>query len=289
MARPFLKWVGGKTQLLPELLKHVPGATGEYITPGGFGAYYEPFLGGGALFFELSRLGLLKHGAVLSDANKELINCYTQLRDHAKDVITELRYHSEKHSEKHYYALREANFEGALQDARLVRAARFIYINKAGYNGLWRVNRKGECNVPWGKHAKFEPDEENLIACADALRFSIIRTLGFEEALCEHALLEPSAGDLVYADPPYLPVSATANFTGYTKGGFESEHQMLLAKLLYRLARRGVHIIASNADVPACRELYGIFDLHEVQARRAVNCKGKKRGKVGELIITGGT
>ena len=282
-ARPFIKSIGGKTQLLSELCKHIPPT---------FGTYYEPFVGGGALFFELVRLGLLKHGAVLSDANAELINAYVEVRDRVGGVVADLRLHARKHSEAHYYYVR-ADLNEVLMGGEYAcpeaRAVAFIYINKAGFNGLWRVNRRGECNVPWGKHGKYEPDEENLRACSAALQ-------GVDLVCYDFRLVHPCLGDFVYADSPYFPVSKTANFTGYTKGGFGMDEQRALACRLDDLADAGVHVLASNADTPECRETYEscrdadgkpTFELHEVQARRSVNSVGTKRGKVGELIIVG--
>lgn len=272
MARPFLKWVGGKTGLLPELLKYVPKD---------FGTYYEPFLGGGALFFELQSLGLLKHGAVLSDVNADLVNCYVQVRDNIKYVLGELRRHAQRHSEAHFLAVRQE--VGVLYGGDTAyQAAAFIYLNKTGFNGLWRVNRAGKCNTPWGKHESFTPDEENLRACSVALQGVDLR--------CQNFLASPfdylESGALIYADPPYFPASKTANFVGYAKGGFGPQEQALLAARLYMAQENSMYVVASNADVPECRQLYGGFEMHEVQARRAVNCKGGKRGKVGELIIT---
>lgn len=284
---PFLKWVGSKRQLLPELLKYAPKT---------FGTYYEPFVGGGALFFELQARGSIQVAAVLSDLNADLINTYTQVRDHVDDVIRELCVHRDVHgvgAEAHYLDVRVQYNKAALSPVE--RAGAFIYMNKTGFNGLFRVNAKGEYNTPWGKHEKYEPDEENLRACSDALQGVELKCADFRTALAA-ARLDAGNGakPVVYADPPYFPVSTTADFTGYTKDGFGFEHQHELARGLYSLVRQGAYVVASNADVKPCRDLYlttgldTVFTLHEVQARRAVNCKGEKRGKVGELIITGG-
>lgn len=282
--KPPLKWIGGKTQLLPELLARVPKT---------FGTYYEPFVGGGALFWALAADCQMWPGhVVLSDINAELINFYTQLRDFGNPLLEELKRHSLAHSEKHYYYVRESGWEGGLESLSPIRrAARFLYINKAGFNGLWRVNQAGGCNTPWGKHKEFVPDVENLMACSAALQGVELVVQPWEAVLGETAIhYAPSqSGDFVYCDPPYVPASKTSNFTGYAKGGFGERDQRNLAWAVCCAARRGVHVLASNSE--AARPLYDNpnrsgLKVEVVQARRAVNCVGSKRGKVGEILVS---
>lgn len=269
VARPFLRWAGGKTQLLPELLARVPEK---------FGRYYEPFVGGGALFFALRALCPKMQEATLSDSNGALMTTYTMVRNWPNDLIASLKRHALAHSEKHYYAVREKlgyRLE-AVDDA-----ADFIYMNKAGFNGLYRVNRKGEFNVPWGKRARFEPDEENIHACSKAL--AGINLIPSHFAVAAQAC----KGDFVYFDPPYVPASATSNFTAYQKEPFGPEQQKELRDFALTLKKRGVHVMLSNSDTSEVRHLYnGPFRIERVEARRNINSKGSARGPIGELIIT---
>lgn len=267
----FLKWVGGKRQLLMELLKYVPES---------FNHYYEPFLGGGALFFKLVADDHRRsRRCVLNDSNVRLIETYKAVRDRLDPLLSELAfYEKNKHSEEFYYDSRK-RIHGALES----RAAQFIYWNRRGFNGLWRVNKRGEYNVPFGKYDNpLIYDDGLLRSCSGALKGTKLHCVDFETAVGK-----AEKGDLCYFDPPYWPVSATANFTGYTKDGFGPEQQERLRDLASRLKRKGVRVILSNADVPEVRALYRKgFELHRVEARRNVNSKGSGRGKVGEVIIT---
>lgn len=270
--RPFLKWAGGKTRLLPELLARAP----EH-----FGRYYEPFLGGGALFFALCRAGRVQ-SALLSDANRELIDTYIAIRDDLRAVIEYLEAYKQQHSADFYYALR-ARDPSELSPSE--RAARMIYLNKTGYNGLYRVNRQGKFNVPFGRYKSPSIyDEANLQAISAALQGVELRCRPFEEAVAT-----AQAGDWVYCDPPYAPSSKTANFTAYQAGGFSSDDQRRLRDLCAELAGRDVYVMVSNSATPLIRDLYGgePFHLHEVHTRRAINSKRDGRGLVKELIITG--
>jgi len=267
--RPFLKWAGGKTQLLCDL---------SALVPPGFGGYHEPFVGSGALFFHLLRAGLLRH-AVLSDANAELVDTYRAVRDGVEAVIELLAGYP--YDSAFYYALR-AHDAWTLDPP--ARAARMIFLNRTGYNGLYRVNRLGQFNVPFGRHqAPLICDAENLRAVSVALH-------GIEIA-CEpfQAVLDRARPrDLVYFDPPYAPLSATASFTAYQPGGFTLADQARLRDTCRTLAGRGVAVMLSNSDTEAIRALYADppFTLHPVQAGRAINSKASRRGKLTELIIT---
>jgi DNA adenine methylase len=262
-ARPFVKWAGGKTQLLPELVARMPTKYGTYI---------EPFVGGGALFFAVRPTY-----AVLSDANKDLMNCYRALRASSQQVIELL---SKMRFDKGFYYGKRA----LVTVDPFESAARFIYLNKTCFNGLYRVNSKGEFNVPIGKF-KSPPticDEENLTAVGFALRGVTIFTGDFEAAVSS-----ATSGHFVYFDPPYVPLGGSSDFVNYTKGGFGEKDHVRLRDCALKLAREGVHVMLSNSDTPLVKRLYGNhFDLHRVEARRNINSKGGSRGAIGEYIIT---
>lgn len=268
--RPFLKWVGGKGQLLPELVAQVERA-------GKFHRYHEPFVGGGALFFELVRTGRLPRAkAFLSDTNSNLIETYLAVRDNVERVIELLHAHKASHSERHYYDTR-----AKVPNGRYERAARIIYLNKTGYNGLYRENSKGEFNVPIGRYVNPRIcDEPNLREVSKALRRAQLDVLNFERVV---EFAEP--GDLVYFDPPYHPVSKTASFTNYDKGGFGEEMQRSLANVARALDTKGVKVLLSNSMTPLIKALYDQFTIDEVFAFRNVNSRGDRRGKVSEVMI----
>jgi DNA adenine methylase len=261
--RPFVKWAGGKRQLLDQLRP---------LLPARFRRYFEPFTGGGAVFFSLC-----PKDAVLGDMNAELIDCYRAIRDDVEGVITALRRH--RYDAVHYYRARSADPSTLPLPER---AARTIYLNRTGYNGLYRVNRAGKFNVPMGRHTNpLLCDAENLRACSGAVRGVDLRVADFEEVAGR-----AKAGDLVYFDPPYVPVSDTADFTSYVPGGFGVAEQRRLAALFAKLARRGVHAVLSNSDTPLVRELYAGFRIDEVLAARFINSRATGRGKVGEVVVT---
>jgi DNA adenine methylase len=262
-ARPFLKWAGGKGQLLEQLRPLLP--------PGAAGRYYEPFVGGASLFFALRR-----RRALLSDVNRELVDCYRAVRDEVEAVIVALAEH--RYDETHYYRVRAIDPE-TLPLAR--RAARTIFLNKTGYNGLYRVNRSGKFNVPMGRYRSPSfCDPANLRACSAALGGVKLEVRDFEEAV-----LSARFGDFVYFDPPYVPASATSDFTSYAAGGFGPEEQERLAKVFEALASRGVRVMLSNSDTPAVRALYRGFRIDVVLAPRSINSKGGQRGKVSEVVV----
>jgi len=260
--RPFLKWAGGKGQLLGELRSLVPPRHGRY---------FEPFLGGGALFFDR-----LPKDGMLSDVNAEIVGCYIAVRDEVEKLIRALKRH--RYDADHYYAVRDTN---PADLSPVERAARTIFLNKTGFNGLYRVNRSGKFNVPFGRYARpLICDEDNLRACSKALALVDLRVCDFEEAA-----LRANAGDFVYFDPPYVPVSRTATFTAYAPGGFGQDAQVRLADLFGRLAARGVHVLLSNSDVPATRKLYAGYRVETVKASRAINSNASRRGPVSEVLV----
>jgi len=267
MARPPIKWVGGKTQLLPEILKRIPEK---------FDTYYEPFIGGGAVFFALAAEGRFQH-AVISDVNPELIALYRGIRSDVEGVIGLLQ--ACPYSKERFLDLRALDTEG-LSDT--VRAARFIYLNKTCFNGLWRVNKAGKFNVPFGKFAKPPTicDEANLRACAKVLQ-NVTITLGDYREVSGNA----RAGDVVYFDPPYIPLNSTSSFTSYAANGFTMMDQCTLSNQFHMLKDRGVHVLLSNNDCPASRELYRDYVIHTVSARRNINSKASGRGAITEVLV----
>ena len=268
-AAPIVKWAGGKSRLCEELLARSPRR---------FRRYFEPFLGGAALFFRLApRFG------VLSDCNADLINMYRCVAWNVEAVIRRLARHREEHTEANYYRMRERwNTDGELA-ADVDRAAAFIYLNKTCYNGLWRVNSRGQFNVPVGRY-----DEPSIFDPA-AMRAASRLLQRAEIAACHFrdAAAEARAGDFVYFDPPYHPLSETANFTSYTAGSFGADDQRELAEVARALVRRGCSVMVSNSDTAFIRELYRGFRIDVVDCARAINSKASARGPQRELIILG--
>ncbi len=273
MARPFIKWAGGKTQLLPALLRHVPPK---------FGRYHEPFIGSGALFFQLQALDKLR-GALLSDSNPDLIALYTVVRDAPDELIAALQLHTTHATDRdYYYAVRSWDRRPDWPQRGVVeRAARMIFLNKTCFNGLHRVNRQGQFNVPFGRYERPAVcDVPNLRAASDALQGVALLVDDFAGVLQR---AEP--GDLVYFDPPYVPRSATSSFTAYTRDAFDAHQHQRLAEVFTQLTRRGCAVLLSNSATPLVEELYAGFRMAEVPARRVINSAGAKRGLVPELIV----
>ena len=270
-AQPFLKWAGGKSQLLEQF---------EPFFPRSIESYCEPFLGGGAVFFHL-KARFPKMRAALRDNNSELINCYEVVRDQVRELMRQLDAHLQQfraEGESYYYQVRKQHrLSGALE-----RAARMIFLNKTCYNGLYRVNGSGQFNVPIGSYRPERVslyDANNLQAASHALQEVDLRVQDFRKTL-----INAEAGDFVYVDPPYYPLSRTANFTSYTQEDFGPAEQEELSELIAKASRRGAQLMISNSDTPTTRQLYAPWKLSTVQARRAVNCDGAKRGRISELV-----
>jgi DNA adenine methylase len=265
-AKPFVKWAGGKRQLLPAILDRI---TGPYRT------YHEPFLGGGAVFFALSPKQTFKN-AFLSDSNLRLVRSYQGIRNDVGKVVNLLK--SYKKSRAFFLEMRERDIDSAT-DAEV--AAWFIFLNKTGFNGLYRVNSKNKFNVPYGDNRNPEIcDENNLRACSRALSNAEITCEGFEAVVGR-----AKAGDLVYFDPPYVPLSNTSYFTSYTAKGFTRDDQIRLRNIALELKAKDVTVLLSNSSTAS--ELYGDgFEVTEVLAARAVNSKAERRGKITELLIS---
>ena len=270
--KPFVKWAGGKRQIIDKLKKYVPEE---------FDTYYEPFVGGGALLFELSP----KH-AVINDSNEELMNVYRCLCDEEKfkKMCNVLNHYETSHSEEFFYEVRNKdrskNAYNRLSD--YTRAARTIYLNKACFNGLYRVNSKNEFNVPFGKKLKVNTYEgSNLTTVSNYLTMNDIKILSVD---FEEAVKDAKKGDFIYFDPPYD--SDTSTFNSYTEEGFNKDEQRRLASVFKELDKRGCYVMLSNHNTLLVNELYKEYHFHIIEAKRNINANGKKRGKVEELIIT---
>lgn len=267
--KPVVKWAGGKARLLGEILPSVPAR---------IGTYFEPFCGGAALFFALSaeEPRRFKH-AVLADRNEELVSLYRAIRDDLPGLLKELRRF--KHDREFFYEVRAWDVRRA---SEAKRGARLLFLNKTCFNGLWRVNSKGQFNVPFGKYKNPNfLDEELLEAASLALQGVDIRIADFSEVT-----KAAKAGDFVYFDPPYAPVSRTAQFTSYAIDGFGPADQERLREEFSRLRKKKVAALLSNADVSDVRVLYNEFPTRIVSARRSINSDIKKRGVVNEVIVS---
>ncbi len=269
-AKPFLKWAGGKSQLLEQFSPLYPRA-------GHVRRYFEPFLGSGAVFFDVRSL-LRPAQSLLSDENTELMNTYAAVRDDVEGVIRALAGHRTSHCRDHYYRVR-AQRPSRLSSA--ARAARMIYLNKTCFNGLYRENSKGIFNVPMGRYVN-PPilDAENLRAV-----HRVLKGARMERGHFSRVLRRARKGDFIYFDPPYHPLSATAYFTSYTKGAFTAEDQEELAGVYAELARRGCRLMLSNSDCSFIRRLYRQFDIRTVRARRSINSNAGRRGSIRELVV----
>lgn len=266
-ARPFLKWAGGKSKLISQYIPYFPAK---------FDNYYEPFLGGGAVFFYLVS-GSKNFHSILTDINPELINAYCCVRDKVEELILLLAEHQTRHNKDYYYQMRKQNIGIPIE-----KAARLIYLNKTCFNGLYRENSKGEFNVPIGKYKNPTIcNSDGLRKVSQALQKALIEVRPFG-AVLDYA----KAQDFVYFDPPYYPLSNTSNFTAYSSYSFTENDQIRLRDTFAKLARREVKVMLSNSDCPFIRELYKEYNIHEISAARAINSNAKKRGKITEVLIT---
>ncbi|MCC5652854.1 DNA adenine methylase [Nostoc sp. XA013] len=262
--RPFLKWAGGKSRLIQQYIPCFPDS---------YKNYYEPFLGGGAVFFYLQPTA-----AVLTDINAELINTYCCVRDHVEELISILKEHKNRHDQDYYYSVR--NNSGGTD---IEKAARLIYLNKTCFNGLYRVNSQGKFNVPLGRYENPNICSEDLLRTAsEALSTSKIKQADFADVL-NYAT---SSDDFVYFDPPYYPVSETSYFTAYSSDRFAEDQQVQLKDVFEKLAQRGVKVMQSNSDCEFIRNLYSSFNIHTISASRAINSNANKRGKITEVLVT---
>ena len=270
--KPFVKWAGGKRQIINKLKELVPSE---------FDTYYEPFVGGGALLFELS-----PKKAVINDYNKELMNVFECIKDSLKfeKMCKELNHHEAMHSEEYYYDIRNLDRDKKKFDrlSDYKRAARTIYLNKACFNGLYRVNSKGQFNVPYGKKKSINTYEgQNLGIICGYLNYNDIKIMSVD---FEEAVKDAKKGDFIYFDPPYD--SDSNIFNSYTESGFGKDEQRRLARVYRELSDRGCYVMLSNHNTELVNELYKDFNIHVIEAKRNINSNGKKRGNVEEVIIT---
>jgi DNA adenine methylase len=270
-ARPFLRWAGGKTRLLRRLLPHFPER---------FANYYEPFLGGGAVFFAIGDRAAKRH--TLTDLNEELINTWLIARERPLELLDALRAYDGRNDEVAYYEVRNGP---PVSDA-LSRAARFVYLNQTAWNGLWRVNQWGRFNVPWGARPFRGIDEAELLSVSAALRDAAIELADFRDVLAR-----PQAGDFVYLDPPYLPVSDTSKFAGYTEKRFRAADLAELAALCEAMTARGVNWVLSNRDTDLVRDLFSHAKIIRITTRRSVAAQNRRDiqpANSPEAIVVGG-
>lgn len=266
-AKPIIKWVGGKRQLIEQIKKYMPKK---------FNNYFEPFIGGGALFFELN-----KENSVINDFNPELTNMYEIIKTNPYDLIKDLKKH--KNTESYYYKMRELDRNSSYEKlSKVEKASRLIFLNRTGFNGLYRVNSKGQNNVPFGKYSNpLIVDEENILSCHKGLQTTAILTGDFENI---KAYIKQ--GDFIYLDPPYVPVSDTANFTSYTSQGFDSNMQIRLKEFCDYINSIGTYFMMSNSYTEVILELYKDYTIKIVEANRALNCKASERkNKVKEVLV----
>lgn len=268
---PFLKWVGGKRQLIPEIKNILPKGVSNRL-------YYEPFIGGGALFFDLQ-----PKYAIINDYNEELINVYRVIRDKPNELIEDLKTH--KNTAEYFYEIRaidrQPNFNN-LTDVK--RASRIIYLNKTCYNGLYRVNNAGEFNSPFGKYKNPNIVNEPVIkAVSKYLNSAKVQIFNDDY---EVILRDIPTNSFVYLDPPYHPISESSNFTGYIQGGWNEKDQLRLRDVCNILNSKGIKFLLSNSASNFIKEIYSGYNIHIVQANRAVNSDSSKRGQVDEFLIS---
>ena len=275
LVRPFLKWAGGKRQLLPEIVKYVPKRISKHT-------YYEPFIGGGALLFELQ-----PPKAVINDSNKELINCYKVIKDSLDELMEELSKDKYSNSETSYYEMRDLDRSTKEYEnlSEVEKAARIIYLNKTCYNGLFRVNSQGQFNVPFGRYKNPNIlDNAVLRAVNKYLKSDTITLLTQDFA---KAVQSAKKGDFVYLDPPYDPVSQTASFTGYDVNGFNRDEQERLKEEFDALHKKGCKVMLSNSCTDFILDLYKDYQdtIIKVRATRSINSNALKRGRVDEVLV----
>ena len=269
--QPFTKWTGGKRQLLEELRSYMPET---------YGRYFEPFVGGGALFFDLA-----PEQAVINDFNEELINAYHQIKNNPAELINLLIKHKENNSKDYYLALRSADRDGRISRMTGVeRAARILYMLRVDFNGLYRVNSKNQFNVPYGRYKNPKiVDVDLLYQISEYLNENDVEILQTDFA---EAVKDAQTGDFVYFDPPYIPLNETSSFTSYTHEGFSYEEQIRLRNTFKELTERGVYAMLSNSSSPLVEELYKDFNIYFVEAQRTNGAKSSSRGKISEIIVT---
>jgi DNA adenine methylase len=268
LVAPFLKWVGGKRQLMPIIVDHLPKNIKTYI---------EPFIGGGAVLFHLQ-----PKKAIINDSNSELINVYYTIKNNLEELIIDLQKH--KNESDYFYEIRsldrKKNFDNL---TNIERASRIIYLNKTCFNGLYRVNSSGEFNSPFGRYKNPNiVNEPTLRAVNNYLNTNDIqlRNVDYEEIL-----QEANKNSFIYLDPPYYPVSESSNFTGYVQGGWNASDQIRLREACDELTKKGIKFLQSNSSADLIKKEYRNYSIHTVKANRSINSDGEKRGEIEEVII----
>lgn len=268
--RPFLKWAGGKRQLISQIKPYIPNE---------FNTYYEPFVGAGAILFDLA-----PNKAIVNDKNGELVNVYREIKNNLEELIRNLEIHLDKHSEEYYYEIRAKDrIESYNLWTDAQKAARFIYLNRTCYNGLYRVNSKGFFNVPFGKYKN--PKIVDVELLSEVSRYLNENHIFILNGDFETALTSAKINDFVYIDPPYDPVSTTAAFTSYSNDGFNKEDQIRLKELFDNLNARGCKVLLSNSNTEFINDLYKDYKIELVTAARNINSVASKRGKVYEVLV----
>lgn len=270
LVKPVVKWVGGKRQLLDEIIPHIP----KNIT-----TYVEPFIGGGAVFFDLQ-----PKKAIINDFNKELINVYNVIKNNPEELISLLVNHKKKNNEDYFYSIRELDRDEVRYGkmTNIEKAARVLYLNKTCYNGLFRVNMAGQFNTPFGRYKN--PDIVNKTTI-NALSDYFKNDIEIHSGDYAKVLQNLDKKSFVYFDPPYMPVSISSSFTGYTNNGFDENEQLRLKNECDKLTEQGIPFMLSNSDVKFITNLYGDYNIRLVKAKRSINSKANKRGEVNEVII----
>jgi len=272
---PFFRWAGGKRRIVRELEKRIPSSFK--------GRYFEPFLGSGALFFHLVQNARLRAGVFLSDGNRELVRTYHAVLKWPARVHAQLVAHERAHSPVYYFTQRRVRSLNLAPAFDVDVAARFLYLNHHAFNGLYRVNREGMFNVPMGVTSRPLPTRETLQAVGQTLRCAVLSVGDFEKTLRKG---KPRRGDLVYFDPPYVPISETSNFTDYSPQSFGMQEHMRLRDVARTLKEHGIHILLSNSDSAVTRKLYRGFTLESIAVHRSISARSDRRGPVSELIVT---
>ena len=269
--QPFTKWTGGKRQLLPII---------KSLMPDNYNNYFEPFIGGGALFFDLS-----PDKAVINDFNNELINCYQQIKKYPQKLIELLAKHQENNSKEYYLELRSVDRDNRIDKMTNVeRAARIMYMLRVDFNGLYRVNSKNQFNVPYGRYKNPKiVDSDLILSISQYLNSNNIKILTGD---FEKAIQDVAVGDFVYFDPPYIPLSETSAFTSYTHEDFTYEDQVRLRDCFKKLDEKGAFLMLSNSSSPLVEELYKDFNIHKVEVTRTNGAKTSSRGRISEIIVT---
>ena len=273
--KPFVKWAGGKNGLINSLISFIPK---------NFNSYFEPFVGGGALFFYLKNLNILNSKKIyLNDKNTELINAYKQIKINPNKLLEELEILKNNHSKEYFYKIRNLDRDFDFYSlSEVFRAARFIYLNKTCFNGLCRYNAKGNFNTPMGSYKNPKIYDKDLIFSVH----EVLKNVSITNKDFEVVSLKAKKGDFIYFDPPYYPLNKTSSFVSYTDN-FSANEQIRLYKLFKMLDSEGIKVLQSNSNTDFIKELYKDFEIIEVISKRAINCKGDKRGKITELIIRG--